>query len=155
LPRPHAEPQGLSGDAYRRARAQAAWALAALGKIVPVETIDGLDWRWFAEQVGRSPANFLAAASEFAARGPKSSLAELLRDAEQQKIFPRVIIWTLLDRRRVTPVPPGHWLLIQDSAPFGPHCKCRMKTGTRFMSNPLPLATANRLFSAARNCDRR
>jgi glycogen debranching enzyme len=115
---PTAEPQGLSGDAYRRARAQAAWTLAALGKIVPVETIDGLDWRWFAEQVGRSPANFLAAASEFAARGPKSSLAELLRDAEQQIFFPRVIIWTLLDRRRVTPVPPGHWLLLQDSVPF-------------------------------------
>jgi predicted glycogen debranching enzyme len=113
-----AEPQGLNGDAYRRARAQAAWALETLGKIVPVETIDGLDWHWLAEQVGRSPANFLAAASEFAARGLKSSLVELLREAEQQKVFPRVIIWTLLDRRRVTPVPPGHWLLIQDSAPF-------------------------------------
>jgi predicted glycogen debranching enzyme len=115
---PTAEPQGLSGDAYRRARAQAAWALEALGKIVPVETIDGLDWRWLAGQVEHSSANFLAAASEFAARGSKSSLVELLRDAEQLKIFPRVIIWTLLDRRRVTPVPPGHWLLIQDSAPF-------------------------------------
>ncbi len=115
---PTAEPQGLSGDAYRRARAQAAWALEALGKIVPVETIDGLDWRWFAGQVERSPANFLAAASEFATRGSKSSLVELLRDAEQQKNFPRVIIWTLLDHRRVTLVPPGHWLLIQDSAPF-------------------------------------
>jgi glycogen debranching enzyme/glycosidase len=115
---PTAAPQGLNGDAYRRARAQAAWALEALGKIVPVETIDGLDWRWLAGQVERSPANFLAAASEFAARGSKSSLVELLRDAEQQKIFPRVIIWTLLDRRRVTPVPPGHWLLIQDSGPF-------------------------------------
>ncbi len=115
---PAAEPQGLSGDAYRRARAQAAWALEALAKIMPVEMLGGLDWRWLAEQVEYSPANFLAAASEFAARGSKSSLAELLRDAEQQKNFPCVIIWTLLDRRRVTPVPPGHWLLIQDSAPF-------------------------------------
>ena len=115
---PAAEPQGLSGDAYRRARAQAAWALEALGKIMPAEMLGGLDWRWLAGQVERSPANFLAAASEFAARGLKSSLVELLRDAEQQKIFPRVIIWTLLDRRRVTPVPPDHWLLIQDSAPF-------------------------------------
>ena len=115
---PTAEPQGLSGDAYRRVRAQAAWALEALGKIMPVEMLGGLDWRWLAGEVDRSPANFLAAASEFATRGSKSSLVELLRDAEQQKIFPRVIIWTLLDRRRVTPVPPGHWLLIQDSAPF-------------------------------------
>jgi predicted glycogen debranching enzyme len=115
---PTAEPQGLSGDAYRCARAQTAWALESLNKIIPAETIDGLDWHWLAEQVGRSPANFLAAASEFAARGLKSSLVELLRDAEQKKIFPRVIIWTLLDRRRVTPVPSGHWLLIQDSASF-------------------------------------
>jgi predicted glycogen debranching enzyme len=129
---PTAKPQGLSGDAYRRARAQAAWALEALGKIAPVETFAGLDWHWLAEQVERSPANFLAAASAFAACGSKSSLAELSRDAEQQKIFPRVIIWTLLDRRRVTPVPPGHWLLIQDSAPFRAtlqmqNAECRMQ----------------------------
>ena len=126
---PAAEPQGLNGDAYRRARAQAAWAIEALGKIVPVETIDGFDWRWLAEQVGRSPANFLAAASEFAARGSKSSLAELFHDAEQQKNFPRVIIWTLLDRRRVTLVPPGHWLLIQDSAPFRATLEVRGEKG--------------------------
>jgi predicted glycogen debranching enzyme len=129
---PTAEPQGLSGDAYRRARAQAAWALEALYKIMPVEAIDGLDWRWLAGQVECSPANFLAAASEFATRGSKFSLVELLRDAEQQKIFPRVIIWTLLDRRRVTPVPPGHWLLIQDSVPFRAtlqmqNAECRMQ----------------------------
>ena len=42
----------------------------------------------------------------------------LLRDCEQDKIFPRVVTWTLLDHRRITLVPPGHWLLIEDSAPF-------------------------------------
>jgi predicted glycogen debranching enzyme len=115
---PTKQPQGLSGDAYRRVRAQAAWALQALDEITSVETIDGLDWRWLAEQVGRSPANFLAATSEFAARSPQASLSGLLCDIEQQKIFPRVVTWTLLDTRRVTPVPPGHWLLVQDSAPF-------------------------------------
>ena len=112
------QPAGLSGEDYRRARAQAAWALEALGKIVPVETIDGLDWRWLAGQVEQSPADFLAAASEFALRGPRTDLVELLHQAEQQKNFPQVITWTLLDARRVTPVPPGHWLLIQDSTPF-------------------------------------
>jgi glycogen debranching enzyme/glycosidase len=134
---PAAEPQGLNGDAYRRARAQAAWALEALGKIVPVETIDGCDWRWLAEQVERSPANFFAAASEFDARGSKSSLVELLRDAEQQKIFPRVIIWTLLDRRRVTPVPPGHWLLIQDSAPFRATLQMQNENGRAIHVQPI------------------
>ncbi len=114
---PTSQPVGLSGEAYRRARAQAAWAMQALSQLVPVEIIDGLDWHWLAEQAGRSPENFLAAASQFGC-DTKLSLPELLRDCEQRKIFPRVVIWTLLDHRRVTPVPPGHWLLIQDSAPF-------------------------------------
>ena len=115
---PAAEPRGLSGDTYRRARAQAAWALEALNKIMPVETIAGLDWRWLAEQADHSPSNFLAAVSAFSDHTRNNSLAGLLHDCEQQKIFPRVVTWTLLDHRRITLVPPGHWLLIQDSAPF-------------------------------------
>ncbi|MDD5139098.1 MAG: amylo-alpha-1,6-glucosidase [Verrucomicrobiales bacterium] len=115
---PAGKPVGLNGDDYRRARAQAAWAIESLNKIAPVETIDGLDWRWLAEQAGRSPKNFLAAAGEFAARAAKTPLADLLREAGSGKIFPRVVGWTLLDARRVTPVPHGHWLLIEDSAPF-------------------------------------
>jgi predicted glycogen debranching enzyme len=115
---PTEKPIGLNGDNYRRARAQAAWALESLGKIIPAETIDGLDWRWLAEQVERSPENFLAAAGEFAARAAGTPLADLLPEVESGKIFPRVVEWTLIDRRRVTLVPPGHWLLIQDTAPF-------------------------------------
>jgi len=29
-----------------------------------------------------------------------------------------VITWTLLDRCRITPIPPGHWLLVQHEVPF-------------------------------------
>ncbi len=115
---PTQTPVGLSGENYRRVRAQAAFAIQALGKIVPTKTIDGLDWRWLAGQVDSSPENFLAAASEFAARETKTPLAELLRETAAGKIFPRVVTWTLIDARRVTLVPPGHWLLIEDSAPF-------------------------------------
>jgi predicted glycogen debranching enzyme len=115
---PTQKPVGLSGDDYRRARAQAAWAIQALSKIISTETIDGLDWRWLAQQVELSPENFLAAATEFAARETKIPLADLLRDCEQQKFFSRVVKWTLIDARRITPVPPGHWLLIEDSEPF-------------------------------------
>jgi starch synthase (maltosyl-transferring) len=114
----HEKPVGLSGAAYRCARAQAAWAIGALSKIIPTETMDGPDWRWLAGQVERSPANFLAAASEFAARNATVSLTELLRDGDTQKVFPRVVIWTLLDSRRTILVPPGHWLLIEDNASF-------------------------------------
>jgi len=115
---PTEKPIGLSGDDYRRARAQAAWAIQSLSKIVSTESIDGLDWCWLAEQVESSPKNFLAAASEFAAHNATVSLTELLRDGEPQKVFPRFVTWTLLDGRRITPVPPGHWLLIEDNAPF-------------------------------------
>ncbi|MGB7748398.1 MAG: amylo-alpha-1,6-glucosidase [Verrucomicrobiia bacterium] len=132
---PTSQPVGVSGEAYRRARAQTAWALQALSRLVPAEIIDGLDWRWLADQAGRSPANFLAAASRFSC-DPKSSLPDLLRDGEQRKVFPRLVVWTLLDHRRVTPVPPGHWLLIQDSAPFratlqmrNAECGMRNETG--------------------------
>ena len=115
---PTPTPHGLSGEVYRCTRAQAAWAVEALNKVVPAEVIDNADWRWLAEQVERAPKNFLAAAAEFAARGAQSPLAQLLLDCEAQQIFPRVVVWTLLDCHRVTPVPPNHWLLIEDSAPF-------------------------------------
>ncbi len=123
---PTERPAGWSGEAYRRARAQAAFAFQALNKIISIETVDGLDWRWLAGQVERSPRQFLAAASEFAAQrllgppqvGELKPLAAFLSRREPQKFFPRVITWTLLDTRRITLVPPGHWLLIEDSAPF-------------------------------------
>jgi starch synthase (maltosyl-transferring) len=129
---PTQKPIGLGGENYRRARAQAAWAIQSLGKIISTEDIASLDWRWLAEQVEASPQNFLAAATEFAASDNKTPLADLLRDAGQQKFFPRVVTWTLIDARRVTLVPPGHWLLIEDSAPFRATLEmqneeCRMK----------------------------
>ncbi|HTY87993.1 MAG TPA: amylo-alpha-1,6-glucosidase [Candidatus Acidoferrum sp.] len=115
---PTERPVGLSGEAYRRRRAQAAWAMAALSKMLPVELIGCSDWRWLAAAVERSPALFLAAACEWAARRPQVSLADVLNDFHRRNIFPRVVVWTLLDQRRVTPVPPGHWVLIQDSGAF-------------------------------------
>ena len=111
-------PVGLSGEDYRRARAQAAFALQSFSKLVSAETVDEYDWRWLSEKVSASPKNFLAAASEFATRNAKTSLADLLTEVEAGKVFPRVIEWTLLDARRVTLVPPGHWLLVEDSAQF-------------------------------------
>jgi predicted glycogen debranching enzyme len=122
---PTEKPVGLSGDSYRCARAQAAWALQALSRIISAETVDGLEWRWLAQQVGRSPKHLLAAASEFAALNAKTPLTDLLSEAEAGTIFPRVVEWTLLDVRRITLVPPGHWLLIEDSAPFRAELRCQ------------------------------
>jgi hypothetical protein len=115
---PTEKPAGMSGDVYRRTRARAAWAIQSLSQIASAEIIDGLDWHWLAEKVESSPRNFLTAASAFAAGAAQKPLADLLRETEAGKLFPPVIEWTLLDARRVTLVPPGHWLLIEDSAPF-------------------------------------
>lgn len=118
---PTARPAGLSGDAYRRARAQAAWALESLNRIVAAEATDLPDWRWLARQVEQSPADFLTAASEFAGRAGQpgnAALATLLAETVERKIFPRVVEWTEVDTRRITPVPADHWLLIRATAPF-------------------------------------
>ena len=115
---PAETPAGLSGDDYRRARAQAAFAIESLNQIIPVEIVDGLDWRWLAEQVDRSPKHFLAAASECAWRKPVTPLPDLLAEVEAGKILPLVVEWTLLDARRVTMIPHRHWLLVTDATPF-------------------------------------
>jgi predicted glycogen debranching enzyme len=114
------QPQGLSGDNYRRTRALAAFAFGALNRVLPIEIADGLDWRWLAEQAGRSPREFLAAAAEFGAGAGagRRPLAEWVQEVESQKAYPRAIAWTMVDARRVTLVPAGHWLLIEDDAPF-------------------------------------
>ncbi len=153
------KPVGLSGDNYRHARAQAAFALSALNKIIPIEAVDGLDWRWLAEQVARSPKNFLVTASEFAARDGKTPLAELLVEADAGEVFPRVVIWTLLDSRRVTMIPPGHWLLIEDSAPFRASLEARSaecgvrNENTRTHVQSIPTGNVHVAFFAPRGSD--
>ena len=78
----------------------------------------------------------------------KSPLADLLRADAAGKIFPRVVKWTLLDARRITLVPPGHWLLLEDPAPF--RATLEMQPHMRFTFNPSPLATAiSRVFRRA------
>jgi predicted glycogen debranching enzyme len=115
---PAAKPQGLHGADYRRARAQAAWALAALSRVLPAERIGPLSWRALALQVDRSPERLLAAISSIEELRDEAHLAERLQLVDNGRIFPPIITWTARDRRRVTPVPPGHWLLVRDPAAF-------------------------------------
>jgi starch synthase (maltosyl-transferring) len=153
---PKPAPRGLHGEAYRRARAQAAWALTALSRILPVEQIGRFDWRELAADVERSPSRFLAAITKLAADrafgnaqasntdakekpqdtgtlltpatpGPSPAsdplashpdLREALARVSSEDIFPCVVHWNLPDERRITLVPPGHWLLVEDSVPF-------------------------------------
>ncbi len=127
---PTIAPRGLRGDGYRRARAQAAWALTAVTRILPIERIREFDWLSVAAEVDRSPSKFLAAISKLAAVTSSGDLSPFklcdeLRRLAGQDVFPCVVTWMVPDSQRITPVPPGHWLLIRDASPFRATLNCR------------------------------
>ena len=115
-------PQGLSGDEYRRARAQAAWAIAALGRVLLPEEIGPCNWRALAARVHFHPRDFLAALPYLDRARARADLFGALDAAAGR--YPQVVDWNLIDVRRVTPVPPGHWLLLQDRCRFRATLKC-------------------------------
>jgi predicted glycogen debranching enzyme len=115
---PVGTPRGLHGDQYRRSRAQAAWALKAISEVRPAELIPQLDWRELATAVNQTPERFLAELSNLPqGEFPAAFLTDLAK-RDKMPGFPSVVIWTLLDLRRVTLVPPGHWLLVRDTVRF-------------------------------------
>jgi starch synthase (maltosyl-transferring) len=142
---PTPKPQGLAGDAYRRARSQAAWALQALAQVLPARALPLYPWRELAALVEESPKNFLAGVSLLAtelaqAENHQSFLAQfssldsfaaLLKGHK----FPQVVKWNLLDRNRITPVPHCHWLLIEDPAPFRATLKCEDEKPARHIES--------------------
>ena len=97
-------PVGLSGEAYRRARARADWAVTAFGRIAGAEgealPVEWTPWPHAAAAVEADPEAVLAKASGI------------------QEGYRPVIRWNFEDCRRVTPVPPDHWLLVHDPFPF-------------------------------------
>ena len=111
-----ATPQGLSGENYRRAKAQAAWAMTALSHRLSPDQIGSFAWESLTKLVDENAPKFLGSISHLA-REPRNN--NLLADLESAaREFPRVITWNLPDCKRVVPVPPKHWLCLHDSAPF-------------------------------------
>ena len=111
-------PRGLGGAEYRLARAQAAFALAALSRIMPSENIGAYDWRTLAARVHASPRNFLALLSYLDRDLAQNDLIAALDRAAEAQHFPKVALWNLIDARRITSVAPEHWLLVEDKSPF-------------------------------------
>jgi glycogen debranching enzyme len=111
-------PLGLAGAAYRRIRAQAAWALQSLAAVHPAESIGPGDWRGLAVRAARSPEAFLAALPHLEEDLLRQDLLAALDAALAVPAFPQVTVWRAEDIRRVNLVPPGHWLLLEDPAPF-------------------------------------
>jgi starch synthase (maltosyl-transferring) len=131
------EPRGLSGENYRAERARAAWGLQALSRVQTPEDIDGFDWRQLAAKVDASPRDFLANISESKASDSKQSVSA----------FHNVIVWSRADAHRITLVPPHHWLLLEDDAPFS--VSLRPVRSPEERSNPKRLPPHLRSIAAA------
>lgn len=95
-----AVPKGLAGEAYRKARARADWAMSVLNVMAERPVVPDASWVELAAQVDRDPAGFLASAVPGAAG------------------YPAIVPWCEADVRRRTVVPPGHWLLLEHPKPF-------------------------------------
>ncbi len=112
------EPHGLAGEKYRATRAQTAWATAVLAHSFAPEEIGPANDHELAAFAAADPARFLAIQSQLDHAMVQQDLLAALMAATKRDPFPQVAFWTPADRRRVLPVPPGHWLLLRDTAPF-------------------------------------
>jgi predicted glycogen debranching enzyme len=113
---PRATPAGLAGDAYRARRAQAAWAYQALARVLPAEGLGPAGWEALGALAAADPAAFLGALPVLDPAAARAGLVAALAAARPG--YGRVVHWGLRDLGRVTPLPPDHWLLLRDEAPF-------------------------------------
>jgi glycogen debranching enzyme len=113
-----AGPRGLAGETYRRKRRQAAWALEAASVFLLAETVGPCAWADLADFVAADPARFLGALAHVDCAHARGDLLGALQASAATERYRPVVEWTPGDQRRITPVPPGHWLLIRDTVPF-------------------------------------
>ncbi len=137
---PNQQPLNLGGEAYREARARAAWGLTALAQAVPIEGLGSFDWQTIARAVDESPAEFLSATAWLKDQPATDNRLKQFQAARATRPFPRVIVWEWQDSRRVTLVPPGFWLLLRDTAPF--RASLNLKDGSP-LQNRQSLKAAN------------
>jgi starch synthase (maltosyl-transferring) len=112
------EPALESAVVYRFSRAQAAWGVSAASRVLPAEDIGAFEWRVLADWVNRDPRLFLGALLHIDRQHARRDFLAALFDAMGKQCYPQVIVWELLDRRRVTLLPPNHWLMLHDPVPF-------------------------------------
>ncbi len=113
-----AKSKGLSGDNYREAHAQAAWAITMISRRIHVRDISPFDWRQMAKLVEAGPREFLTAVSNLDGAMVKEGVIAALEKAGGHNHFPPVVTWELSSRSRITVVPVEHWLLVSDATPF-------------------------------------
>lgn len=108
----------LTGEEYRRRRAQHGLAIRSLSHVLEPEQIGPHSWIELAEFVDTRLKQFLAALSEIDPAGASADLLAAINTAARPGLFPQVVEWNRDDARRITPIPPGHWLLLEDKHPF-------------------------------------
>jgi len=128
-------PRGLSGEPYRQARAVANWAIQAISQMIPPEEIGPFDWRKLSEWAMSEPRRLLSALTGIDRAAAYKDLLGAIQAAASKTHFPQVVTWSLIDVRRVTPVPPEHWLMVEDEAPF--RASLLMHGGTRHLQSTL------------------
>ena len=112
------EPKGPSGEFYRRRRNQYAWAIEVLSHSLEPEEFGAHSWTELAEWVENDPRRFLGAVRYLDRALATRNLLSALASAAAREGLPEVVRWTIAERRRVTPVPPDHWLLVEDTVAF-------------------------------------
>jgi predicted glycogen debranching enzyme len=105
-----------TGDAYRAARARAALAVKALSHRLPIESIGAMPWQELAKLVDRGPARFLGTVPLLEPDTAQESLPKALEQAGPAYL--PVVHWSLDDSKRITLVPPDHWILLENPRPF-------------------------------------
>ncbi|MEY4513186.1 MAG: hypothetical protein RLZZ450_5308 [Pseudomonadota bacterium] len=113
-----ASPRGLSGDLYRVRRAQAAWAYTQLGTLIPHECLGPAEFVALAAFVAADPALFLASIEVLDRKAARVDLMAALHSARKKGSYPRVVTFRPEHARRITLVPPKHWLMVRDELPF-------------------------------------
>ncbi len=115
---PTRKPLGLSGEAYREKRAQADFVIKALRERFEPEDIGPFVFTELAALVERSPQAVLAAVRIVDVTELRANAGAAVSRAMDAVRYPTVVQWGERDTRRVTMIPPGHWILVEDRHPF-------------------------------------
>lgn len=114
----HLTPVGLHGEMYRARRAQADWAYQQLSKVIEIEDLGHAPWQKLADRVAKSPYAFLAGLPHLKTEDTRNRLLESLDKAMSLDGYRAIVRYHAQDLGRVVCVPPDHWMLIEDYAPF-------------------------------------
>ncbi len=107
---------GLKGDAYRKKRAMASWALKASCRILHAQPRSATNWQSLSELAASNPVTYLGALSRLKDQkvDPKEWMEQIRREM-QSPVYCPVVSWQLSDLRRTTLLPKDHWLYFRNT----------------------------------------